>query len=111
MKEYTETKDWIEQISGGQEARARIGLTTNAIMDIGPIVWIDLPQVGHKIQKGDVAVIVESTKAAVDIAGPVSGTVFRRNESLLSESGIHCLNEDPEGDGWLYEIIPDSSQK
>ena len=101
MKQYTQAQDWIEYIS---DTHVRVGLSVKAIQEVGPIVWIDLPQKGAKLQSGDVAVVVESTKAAVDIVAPLGGTVTKRNEALLVEEGVALLNEDPENSGWLYEI-------
>lgn len=101
MKQYTESQDWLEYIS---DTNRRVGLSERAIQEVGPVVWIDLPQKGALLKAGDVAVIVESTKAAVDIVAPLSGVVVQRNEALLSEEGIALLNEDPEHSGWLYEV-------
>ncbi|MGR3951615.1 MAG: glycine cleavage system protein H [Chlamydia sp.] len=110
MKKYTDTQDWIEEMEidsghGKSKKPCRIGLSSQFIKDLGPIVWIDLPVVGTSLVQGEsVAAVIESTKAAVDILAPLSGIVSCVNSILSQENGMSYLNEDPEESGWLYEI-------
>lgn len=106
MKQYTEQGDWIEYIRNEESSRiVRVGLVQAAVKEIGPIVWYELPQVGLTVQRGDVAVILESTKAAVDVEAPISGRIVRVNPKLetKAEEALKLLNCDPEHEGWLYE--------
>jgi glycine cleavage system H protein len=81
---------------------ATIGITKKAGIELGEIVYIDLPKVGQTIQKGEEVVVLESTKAAIDSYAPVSGVVVEVNPNLALEPGL--VNVDPEGHGWLYRV-------
>lgn len=107
-RKYTEQGDWIEIIEATNNAIqiARVGLIASAVKEIGPIVWYELPQVGSNIEKGDVVVILESTKAAVDVEAPIKGNIIRTNPNLRNrdEKSLLLINSDSEREGWLYEI-------
>jgi glycine cleavage system H protein len=94
MREYTKTHEWVET----NQNIATIGLTKAAIEEIGEIVYIELPKVGSAITKGQDACVLESTKAAVDIASPVSGTIVKVN------SNLNEINSAPEAEGWLFQV-------
>jgi glycine cleavage system H protein len=94
-KTYLDEKFWIEK----QGNLTKIGLTKSALHTFDHIDWIDLPKVGAKLQKGDPAVIVESSKAAIDIETPLSGTVREVNHTLQASPKI--LEEAPE-ETWLF---------
>lgn len=81
---------------------ATIGITTAAAKEIGEIVFVELPKVGSKVTAGQEVVVLESTKAAVDIYCPLSGEIVAVNESL--RTNVQELNEAPEGDGWLFRL-------
>jgi glycine cleavage system H protein len=98
----------MEKVSGSHEWIRRegdvavVGITKKACKELGEIVYAELPEVGSKINKGDEVVVLESTKAAIDICSPVSGEVVEVNDRL--KNSIKILNEDSEGSGWLYKI-------
>lgn len=98
MREYTKTHEWIDT----DNAVATVGLTVAAVKEIGEVVYVELPKVGKSVTKGQEACVIESTKAAVDIASPVSGTIAAVNEALVSN--INLLNTSPETDGWLFRV-------
>ena len=79
-----------------------VGITPYAQEALGDIVFVDLPQVGKILKRGDEAAVVESVKAASEIYAPVSGTVTEINSALSSEPGL--INSDPEAGGWIYKI-------
>lgn len=79
-----------------------VGITPYAQEQLGDIVFVELPQVGKVLKKGDEAAVVESVKAASEIYAPVSGTVTEINEALSGEPGL--INSDPENAGWIYKI-------
>jgi glycine cleavage system H protein len=79
-----------------------VGITPYAQEALGDIVFVDLPQVGKVLKKGDEAAVVESVKAASEIYAPVSGEVTEVNSALSGEPGL--INSDPEADGWIYKI-------
>jgi len=85
-----------------------IGLTDFAVEQLGDIVFVELPEVGATIGKGDVLGTVESVKAASEIYMPVSGTVVEINEELVSNPEI--LNEDSYEKGWLIKIESETAK-
>lgn len=98
MKKYTDSHEWIET----NENISRIGLSKSLVEEIGKIVSIELPKVGKDLQQGDLACVLESTKAAIETYAHVTGKVEQVNSAL--KKNLSLLNEDPEGKGWLYEI-------
>lgn len=79
-----------------------VGITPYAQEQLGDIVFVELPEVGKVLKKGDEAAVVESVKAASEIYAPVSGTVSAVNDALNGEPGL--VNSDPENAGWIYKI-------
>lgn len=79
-----------------------IGLTDYAIEQLGDIVFLELPDVGAKFEKGEVFATIESVKAASEIYMPISGTILEVNESVVDNPEI--LNESPFEKGWLVKI-------
>lgn len=95
---YTKEHEWVHA-EGGE---ATIGITDHAQEELGDIVFIDLPQPGKEIAKGQSFGSVESVKAVSDVYAPVSGTVIEGNEAL--KKSPETLNRDPHGDGWLIKV-------
>ncbi len=100
MKKFTESHEWIECASD----IATVGITKFAVQEIGETVHVELPPVGKKLRTGDVAAVLESTKAAIDIVTPISGEVIATNSSLETE--IEKMNHSPEEEGWLFKLRP-----
>lgn len=98
MRKYTKSHEWIE-VEG---KIATIGITKEAREEMGEIVHLELPEEGSTIEAGSVAVVLESTKAAVDISSPLRGRVQKVNSELRSSIGR--LNESPEKEGWLFQL-------
>ena len=102
---FTEEHEWIE-VDGDS---GTVGITDYAQGQLGDIVFVDVPDEGKVFAKGDEAAVVESVKAASDVYAPVSGTVVEGNAALHDHPDL--VNEDAEGDGWLYKItIGDESE-
>ena len=80
----------------------RVGITHIATEALGDIVFVELPEVGTEVEAGEAFGEVESTKSVSDIYAPVSGEVVAVNEALEDNAGL--INEDPYGEGWLYEV-------
>ena len=86
-----------------------VGITPYAQESLGDIVFVELPEVGKVLKKGDEAAVVESVKAASEIYAPVSGTVLEVNGELSGNPGL--INADPEAGGWIYKIaIADAAE-
>lgn len=79
-----------------------VGITDHAQSQLGDVVYVELPELGRALRKGQEAAIVESVKAASDIFAPVSGEVVAVNSELESVPGM--VNEDASGRGWFFRI-------
>ncbi|MDA0267586.1 MAG: glycine cleavage system protein GcvH [Cyanobacteria bacterium] len=82
-----------------------VGLSAFAIDQLGDIVFLELPEVGDTVEKGEKFGTIESVKAVEDLKSPISGEVLSRNDILLGEP--EQIADDPYGDGWLLKIKPD----
>lgn len=86
-----------------------IGITTYAAKALGDVVYVELPEVGLEIKKGDTIGAVESVKSASDILSPVSGTITESNHAL--EEKPAGINKSPEDEGWFAKIeLSDGSE-
>lgn len=95
---YTESHEWI-----AVEANiGTVGVTQYAQKELGDIVYIELPQVGKIVKKGDEAVVLESTKAAADVYAPVSGKIVAVNTQL--KQAPEMVNQSPQAEGWLFKV-------
>lgn len=102
---FTEDHEWIE-LDGDV---ATVGITDYAQSQLGDIVFIEVPEEGKQVSKGDDAAVVESVKAASDVYAPVSGTIVEGNPALADEPAL--VNEDPEGEGWFFKMtLSDTSE-
>ncbi|BAZ07977.1 glycine cleavage system protein GcvH [Calothrix sp. NIES-3974] len=81
---------------------ATIGITEFAIDQLGDIVFLELPEVGDAITKGDSFGSIESVKAVEDLNAPVSGTVIERNDALIENP--ESIGEDTYGEGWFLKV-------
>jgi glycine cleavage system H protein len=79
-----------------------IGITDYAQSQLGDVVFVELPEPGKSLSKGDEAAVVESVKAASEVYAPVSGTVVEVNKGLPDTPS--AVNEDPQGKGWFVKI-------
>lgn len=84
---------------------ATIGITAFAVDQLGDIVFLELPDVGEALEKGETFGTVESVKAVEDLKAPVSGTVVERNDPLLDSP--EQLAEDPYGEAWMLKVRVD----
>ena len=95
---FTQEHEWIE-VDGEV---ATVGITEYAAGQLGDIVFVDVPEAGKQLGKGDEAAVVESVKAASDVYTPVSGTVTEGNAALGDDPSL--VNSDPEAGGWFFRI-------
>ncbi|MCW3848972.1 glycine cleavage system protein GcvH [Sphingomonas sp. LB-2] len=95
---YTEDHEWVE-VDGDI---GTVGISDYAQGQLGDIVFVETPDEGKDVSKGDEAAVVESVKAASDVYSPVSGTVIEGNAALADTPEL--VNEDPEGDGWFFKL-------
>ena len=87
----------------------KVGISAFAVDQLGDIVFVELPEHGESLTKGQAFGSVESVKAVEDMYAPITGEVIQRNESVLSNP--EELQNDPHGEGWLLIVRPaDSAQ-
>ena len=82
----------------------RVGLSAYAVDQLGDIVFVDLPDVGSELSRGNSFGTVESVKAVEEMYAPITGEVLQRNEAVLANP--EELQNDPHGEGWLLVIRP-----
>ena len=102
---FTEDHEWIS-LDGDL---ATVGITNHAQEQLGDLVFVELPEVGSTVKKGDSVAVVESVKAASDVFSPVDGTISEVNEALSDDPAL--VNKKAEKEGWLWKMkISDASQ-
>ena len=103
---YTESHEWVKEIG----ETVQVGITDHAQEELTDIVFVELPEVGKEVSKGDELCIVESVKSVSEIYAPVSGRIEKVNSAL--EDAPETINNSPYDDGWLVEIkTTDNSEK
>lgn len=100
---YTAEHEWVRS-PGSADGSVRVGITHYAQDALGDIVYVSLPEVGESVEAGSACGELESTKSVSDVYAPLSGEVTARNESL--DSTPELVNNDPYGEGWLFELTP-----
>lgn len=101
---YTESHEWA-LLEGDV---LTLGVTDFAVEALGDIVFIDLPEAGTELSKGDTACEIESVKAVAEVYSPVAGSIAEANPALSDEPT--ALSADPYGGGWLVKInVTDAS--
>ena len=95
---YARSHEWV-RIEGDT---GTVGITDHAQKELGEIVYLELPEVGHVYNAEEEFGTVESVKAVSELFVPVSGEVVAVNKQAVAEPGI--VNDDPFGDGWLIKV-------
>jgi glycine cleavage system H protein len=98
LLKYTEEHEWLK-LEGDI---ATVGITEHATTLLGDIVFVQLPDVGAKLAKGDDAAVVESVKAASDVFAPLAGEVVEINQAIVDDPSV--VNADPKGAGWFFKL-------
>lgn len=98
---YTQEHEWLRIEADGS---VTVGITDYAQDHLGDLVYVQLPQAGAELAKGEEAAVIESVKTAGEILMPVGGTVSEVNALLADEPGK--VNEDPMGEGWFFRFKP-----
>jgi len=102
---FTEDHEWI--VVDGDVAT--VGITDHAQEQLGDVVFVELPDVGKQVSKGDEAAVVESVKAASEVYAPLTGEIVETNGDLEGEPAK--VNEDAEGAAWFVKIkLSDTSE-
>ncbi|MDQ0416144.1 glycine cleavage system H protein [Croceifilum oryzae] len=103
---YTEEHEWVKTES---DNKVRVGITDFAQSELGDIVFVELPEVGDKIESGQPFGSVESVKTVSELYAPVNGTIVEVNGSL--EESPENVNDAPYEDGWMIVVeLDDAAQ-
>ena len=98
MLRFTEEHEWLRQ--EGDEVV--VGITEYATGQLGDLVFVELPEEGRTVAKGEEIVTIESVKAASDIAAPLDGQITEVNPAIVANPAL--VNEDPMEDGWFFKM-------
>ncbi|OAN46574.1 glycine cleavage system protein H [Paramagnetospirillum marisnigri] len=95
---FTKDHEWIK-VEGDQ---GTVGISDYAQHALGDVVFVEVPEPGRTIAKGDEAAVVESVKAASEVYSPVSGTVTKGNQAIVDQPGL--VNESAEDGAWFFKL-------
>jgi len=95
---YTKDHEWIRV----SQNIGVVGISSHAATQLGDVVYVELPELGKKLIKGEELAVVESVKAASEVYSPVAGEVLSVNETL--EDKPQTVNESPSDGGWFVKI-------
>src|SRR4051794_13899154 len=99
---YTDSHEWVKPEADGSFS---VGITFHAQDMLGDVVFVENPELGRKVKKGDECGVIESVKAAADIHAPLSGEIVAANAALTDAP--QKINEDPYG-AWMFRIKSDN---
>ena len=102
---FTKDHEWV-RIDGDL---AVVGITDYAQSQLGDVVYVELPEIGRRVDQGKEAAVVESVKAASEVYAPVSGEVVEVNEALAADPAK--VNADPMGEGWFLKLRLDEPKE
>ncbi len=95
---YTKEHEWV-RLDG---ETATVGITDHAQDSLGDVVYVELPEEGAALTKGESFGVVESVKAVSDLYAPLSGDVVEANAAIVDSPEV--INEDPYGEGWMVKV-------
>ena len=96
---------WVQS----QDSEAQVGISDFAAEALGTVIYVELPEVGEEVTKGEPFAAVESGKASVELPAPISGKVLKVNEKL--EDSPDLINQDTFAKGWILVLsVEDSSE-
>jgi len=95
---YSEQDEWAR----AEGERVTVGITDYAQQQLGDVVFVELPEVGATLTRGETFGVIESVKAVSDLYAPVSGEVLEVNEALADAPEL--VNQDCYGEGWILVV-------
>ena len=97
-RKYTDEHEWISMDGD----IGTVGISEYAQVQLGDVVFVEVPEIGTEYKKGEEAAVVESVKAASEVYAPVDGEIVEVNNGLGEDPSL--VNSDAEGQGWFYKI-------
>jgi glycine cleavage system H protein len=101
---YTQEHEWARDDGG----TVTVGITSYATEQLGDVVFVELPEVGRKVEAGKPFGVVEAVKTVSDLYAPISGEVIEVNGGVGDNPAL--VNQSPYGDGWLVRIKASGSE-
>lgn len=103
---FLKTHEWA-RVEG--DGKVTVGISDHAQGLLGDLVYVELPNVGDRVEAGNACAVVESVKAASDVYAPLTGKITAVNSALSDKP--ETINEDAYGEGWLFQLeIEDTEQ-
>ena len=96
---FLKSHEWA-RVEG--DGKVTVGISDHAQGLLGDLVYVELPNVGDRVEAGNACAVVESVKAASDVYAPITGTVVEVNSALADKP--ETINEDAYGDGWIFVV-------
>ncbi len=96
---YTEEHEWVRVLDGN---RVEVGITDFAQAELSDIVYVELPEVGREVRRGEAVATLEAVKTVAEVYSPVSGKIVEVNTAL--EEAPERINQDPYGEGWIFRM-------
>jgi glycine cleavage system H protein len=96
---YSKDHEWVQV---GNDGLATVGITGHAQQALGDIVFVELPEPGRSVVKGETCAVVESVKAASDIYAPLTGTISENNPLIIDEPAL--VNRAAESTAWFFKM-------
>ena len=98
MVKFSKDHEWVK-LNGDI---AEVGISPHAVEQLGDIVFIDLPDIGTSVTKGDAVAVIESVKAASDIYSPAGGEIIEVNTALVDDPGV--ITADDAMNNWMFKV-------
>ena len=102
-RRYSKEHEWVRVEAG----RGTLGITDHAQSQLGDVVFLELPELGSRLELGESFGTVESVKAVSELYAPVSGEVVEANSALADAP--EKINEDPHGEAWMVVVKLDDA--
>ena len=103
-RRYTREHEWVRL----EDDICVLGITDFAQKELGEVVFVEMPEVGHVFDAHNEIGTIESVKAVAEVYTPVAGEIVEINDALADDPA--AINEDPHGDGWLVKVKFSSSK-
>lgn len=103
MADYLYSKDhmWVKL----EGSRAIVGISDFAQSELGDIAFVELPEMGRRVSRGEAVCSIDSLKSTSEVYAPVTGRIVEVNGRLSDEKECAVINSDPLGAGWLFAIV------